>query len=43
MTFACSIQVTTDCSITDDPGLQEMNVVDVSNVSQNPVEGKSCK
>ena len=39
----CSIQVSTECSSTDDPGEQEIDVVDVSNVSQNPVEGKSCK
>eukprot|EP00731_Ephydatia_muelleri_P010106 Em0005g692a len=35
----CSIQVSTECSSTDDPGEQEIDVVDVSNVSQNPVEG----
>ncbi|KAL5484269.1 hypothetical protein EMCRGX_G020736 [Ephydatia muelleri] len=34
----CSIQVSTECSSTDDPGEQEIDVVDVSNVSQNPVE-----
>ena len=39
----CSIQVSTECSSTEDPGEQEIDEVDVSNASQNPVEDKSCK